>query len=106
MQPYVPISYSIAWPGAKPVLGPCGSDAQTEYRGDVRTSSGKEVSLILCFERQLASNGQKLIFYKYDVASKKALGNESYSSEVKEYTKRTINAFVIPKADEAKIESE
>lgn len=73
-EPYVPISYSIGWPGDKPVLGPCGSDAATEYRSYVPTSNGKRVSLTLCFEKQPATDGRRLVFYECDTTAR---GNDA-----------------------------
>lgn len=172
--PYVPIWYSVAWPGETPVLlkEPGCADSRTEYRSGVPTRSGKEIHLTMCFVRQVASDGRKLVFYKkmpleelrveeeqkeLTVKQKRALanararlalrekssaasssaidlskvpteellamrqqgelkpkprgkntflGNEDYVPEVTEYTRRTINAFVIPPTDEDWIESQ
>lgn len=170
--PYVPVWYAVNWPGETPVLLKelrC-ADSVTESRDGVPTRSGKEISLTMCFVKQVASDGSKLVFYEkmpleefkieeqreLTIEQKRALanakvrlglqeksstgsssaidlsripteellamrrrlaeletkakgknrywGNESYSPEVSEYTKRTINAFVIPPTDEDWIE--
>ena len=125
--PYVDIWYSVDWPGNTPILvkeRTC-PESKMEYRSYVPTSSGKNVSLDVCFVKQIASDGSKVVFYKRDDTvelSKLSIeelearakskeksrywGGADYSTEVSDYTKRTISSFVIPKADEAWIESQ
>lgn len=133
--PHVPIWYSVGWPGDTPILvreRTC-PESKMEYRSYVPTSGGKRVSLDFCFIKQNASNGRKMVFYTRDDTApdlsklsiaeleelkeklksrsnskdeRRYLGNSDYSTEVTDYTKRTINAFVIPKADEDWIESQ
>jgi hypothetical protein len=78
----------------------CEPDDLSESRSSVPTRNGREVWLTLCFRKWKFSDGRKLVPYKVDLTTNQTWGNESGSSEVIEYTKRTINAFVIPPADE------
>lgn len=126
--PHVTIWYSVGWPGDAPILvkeRTC-PESKMDYRSYVPTSSGKKVSLDFCFIKQIASDGSKVVFYKRDDTvpdlsklsteelkarakskeERRYWGNSDYSTEVTDYTNRTINAFVIPKADEAWIESQ
>jgi hypothetical protein len=104
--PYVPVHYLVKWPGDVPMrVERCTPDSVTEYRGSVSLKNGKEVSLDLCFEKQTSNNGQKVVFYKFDTATGKYWGNESYNTEVVKYIEAVTQSFVIPLEDEESIEA-
>ena len=143
------IRYKVIFPDVPPVLlseeQHC-EDALSISRDSVSTSSGKNVGIIFCFEKEKTGRFQGLIFYKTEKGTQASYlqeleqafitaddvgniidaqelateikkiragnatsptkfesyyrANKSSTPEVTEYTKRTINAFVIPRADE------
>lgn len=106
--PYVSMTYIIAWPGDSPVRGTaCGIEDANKYF-KATTSKGNSISVDLCFTAQEAHDGRLLVpflkapkpastnpFDKFDV-----LMNERYSKIVREYADEVAKRFTIPDGDQ------
>ena len=107
VSPSVNVTYKIAGPGEVPIrmMEDCPDDSLTkdEYRV---TKSGTKASMTLCFLARTADNGDRVIPFRVDPATRLWWGGEKYSSEVSEYTNRVKASFTFPQADEAWIDSQ
>lgn len=102
--PYIHAYFRVSSPDSVPVgMGEqesgCNDDDATEYFSQ-HTSKGTDVSLTLCFKPMTFGNEKSLIPYRVDETTHMVWGNEKYSTNVSNYTKKVANNFRLSKADE------
>lgn len=98
-EPYVSMNFKIFSLGSPPLpLDGCETDDATEYFS-TKTSSGKSISINLCFVASKADNGEMLIPYALNGKERVWMGR-SYSTEVSNYKHRVANSFQMSAADE------
>jgi hypothetical protein len=101
---YYSATYSLAAPNAsfRKTDGDCPSEGRTIYF-DHKTSSGKEVSVMVCLEPMTFTNKNneetELIPYKTD-ADGMTWGETSYSSEISTYETQVKKRFTMTTTDE------
>ena len=99
--PYIAVSYLIAGPGQPPTRideDNCNDDGKEVLK--VRTKTGTDAWVTLCFRSAQSSGEEKVYFYRDTFAS------PWISPEVLAYTKRVKEQFVLPQADEDWIDNQ
>lgn len=107
VSPSINVTYKIVGPGKAPVrlTEGCPSDSAREYRS-IKTNSGTEAWVTLCFFAISAEDGTSMIPFYVDPETKALWGKEKYSTEVSQYTNRVAASFTISQADGEWIDSQ
>lgn len=105
--PEIDLKFKIPHPGAAPIrtTDECPVDGVVERAKKV-TANGTEAEVALCFLAISTSDSTKVIPIYVDPTTGRHWGAEWYSSEVREYTGRVANAFVLRKSDEEWIDQQ
>lgn len=95
-QPYHPVHYLIARPGAIAVpVAKCGDDDATAFPA-VKLSNGADADVVLCFPPARADDGEMYIPYESTAGGTRWRGDSEHSDPVRKYTKQVAASFSAP----------
>ncbi len=107
--PTVYTTFTVDSPGAKPTWANWGFPHDLDIKGmdvrkDIRTKTGKDVTLYLLFPERKADDGRMFIPLRSEGG--RWWGNEAYSEPVETYTKQVADSFTFSAAQEGAMDKQ